>query len=152
MTNKLIPILLVVVLGGCSSHKLTEPNRYVNPTLDACMNLDCPSAKTLCKNISDDECRMVIRRHNMKVLSDYKDYTVKPRSSYSGYSSSSISNKKKIEFVLPPELKRQETAARIDKILAEFGIYPQRRSNYQQDEFDTMPDSDPDASGGGDVW
>ena len=47
--NKLLPILLIVVLGGCSSHKLTEPNRYVNPTLDACMNLDCPSAKTLCK-------------------------------------------------------------------------------------------------------
>jgi len=68
--NKLLPILLVVVLSGCSSHKLAEPNRYENVLLDECINLDCDIAKKLCINISEDECKSIIRRHNMNSMND----------------------------------------------------------------------------------
>ena len=58
--------------------------------------------------------------------------------------------KQKKQFVLPPELQREASVARMYRALAEFGIYPD--DSGRQDEFDTMPDSDPDASGGGDVF
>jgi hypothetical protein len=82
--NKLLPILLVIVLGGCASQPKSYSVEYTSNAkeiLGECENLNCKLADELCgtkddkgfRNVAEDECRMKIARYNRTKPLNYPD-------------------------------------------------------------------------------